>query len=137
MTENAQQDEQPFRNPNAPDPDKPTGGDPLLAVVGGILPPSLVLSIVIPNPHDQPTEGNKLGPHENADIYRFWQREWATPNTLRVVALGPHSPQDAKKKAGPTFAESISPLRGRSVISKHMTQRRGRGSIGYADEDGS
>src|SRR5437867_11044207 len=56
MTENAQQDEQPFRNPNAPQPDKPTGGHPVVAVVGGILALWLILWIVIPNPKDQPTD---------------------------------------------------------------------------------
>src|SRR5437870_12874321 len=56
MTENAQQDEQPFRNPNAPEPDKPTGGHPIAAVVGGILALWLFLWIVIPNPKDQPTD---------------------------------------------------------------------------------
>jgi len=82
------------------------------------------------------TKGNKLSPHAIADIYVFSDREWATPNTLRVVALGPHSPQDPKKKGGPTFAEAISHVRGRYVINLHEAEHRERGSIGYADEDG-
>jgi hypothetical protein len=210
MTENAQQDGQPYRNPSAPDPDKPTGGHPIAAVVGGILALWLILWIVIPNPKDQPTDpktgqttttpglttgtpsaphvtsrtvavlpdynavavlvppdttdeqvaqllqrfkkarldetleqyippttkGDKLGPHAIADIYVFSEREWATPGTLRVVALGPHSPLDPKKKGGPTFAEAISHIRGRYAINLHEAERRERGSIGYADEDG-
>jgi hypothetical protein len=52
------------------------------------------------------------------------------------VALGPHSPQDPKKKGGPTFAEAISHVRGRYVINLHEAEHRERGSIGYADEDG-
>jgi hypothetical protein len=210
MTENAQQDEQPFRNPGAPEPGKPTGGHPIVAVVGGILALWLILWIVIPNPKDQPidpktgetkttpgmttgtpsaphvtsrtvavladynavavlvppdttdeqvaqllqrfkkarldetleqyipptTKGDKLSPHAVADIYVFSEREWATPNTLRVVALGPHSPQDSKKKGGPTFAEAISHVRGRYIINLHEAEHRERGSIGYVDEDG-
>src|SRR3989442_5237875 len=56
MTENAQQDEQPFRNPSAPEPDKRTGGHPIAAVVGGILALWLILWIVIPSPKDQPID---------------------------------------------------------------------------------
>src|SRR2546427_9417031 len=56
MTDNLQQDEQPFRNPSAPEPDKPTGGHPIAAVVGGILALWLILWIVIPNPKDQPID---------------------------------------------------------------------------------
>src|SRR5207249_11487159 len=56
MTGKAQQDEQPFRNPNAPQPDKPTGGHPVVAVVGGILALSLIPWIVIPNPKHHPTD---------------------------------------------------------------------------------
>src|SRR5256712_1654413 len=210
MTENAQQDEQPFRNPSAPEPDKPTGGHPIAAVVGGILALWLILWIVIPNPKDQPTDpktglttitpgmttrtpspphvtsrtgavfpdynavavlvppdttdeqaaqllqrfkqarhdetleqyippttkGNKLRPHAIAHIYACSEREWATPNTLRVVALGQHSPKDPRKKGGPTFAEAISHVRGRYVINLHEAEHRERGSIGYADEYG-
>src|SRR3989442_5592759 len=56
MTENAQQDEQPFRNPSAPEPDKPTGGHPIAAVVGGILALWLTLWIVIATPKHQPID---------------------------------------------------------------------------------
>jgi hypothetical protein len=209
MTENTQQNEQPSRNPSALEADKPTGGHPVAAVVGGILALWLLLWIVIPNPKDQPTDpktglititpgmttgtpsaphvtsrtvavlpdynavavlvppdttdeqvaqllqrfkkarhdktleqyippttkGNKLGPHAIANIYVFSEREWATPDTLRVVALGPHSPQDSKKKGGPTFAEAINHVRGRYVINLHEAEHREHGSIGYADED--
>jgi len=210
MTDNAQPDEQPSRNPSAPERDQPTGGHPIAAVVGGILTLWLILWIVIPNPKDQPTDpktgqttitpgmttgtpsaphvtsrtvavfpdynavavlvppdttdehvaqllqrfkkarvdetlaqyippttkGNKLGPHAIADIYVFSEREWATSDTLRVVALGPHSPQDPKKKGGPTFAEAISHVRGHYVINLHEAEHRDRASLGYADEDG-
>ncbi len=190
MTENAQQDEQPFRNPSAPEPDKPTGGHPIAAVVGGIpktglttitpgmttgtpsaphvtsrtvavLPDYNAVAVLVPpDTTDEQvaqllqrfkkarfdetleqyipptTKGNKLGPHAIADIYVFSEREWATPDTLRVVALGPHSPQDPRKKGGPTFAEAISHVRGRYVINLHEAEHRERGSIGYADEDG-
>ena len=210
MTQNAQQDEPSYRNPNAPEPDKPTGGHPIAAVVGGILALWLFLWIVIPNPKDQPidpktgetkstpgmttgtpsaphvtsravavlpdynavavlvppdttdeqvsqllvrfkkarfdetlvqyipptTKGNKLGPHAIADIYVFSEREWATADTLRIVALGPHSPTGAKKKSGPTFAEAISHVRGHYVINLHEAEHRERGSLRYADEDG-
>jgi len=210
MTQNAQQDEPSYRNPSAYEPDKPTGGHPVAAVVGGILALWLILWIVIPNPKDQPidpktgqtkstpgmttgtpsaphvtsrtvavlpdynavavlvppdttdeqvaqllqrfkqaridetleqyipptTRGDKLGPHAIADIYVFSEREWATRDTLRVVALGPHSPQDSKKKGGATFAEAISHVRGRYIINLHEAGHRDRGSLGYADEDG-
>src|SRR2546422_11536643 len=56
MTDNLQQDEQPFRNPSAPEPDKPTGGHPIAAVGGGVLALWLILWIVIPNPKDQPID---------------------------------------------------------------------------------
>ena len=82
------------------------------------------------------TKGDKLGPHAIADIYVFSEREWATPDTLRIVALGPHSPRDAKKKSVPTFAETISHVRGHYVINLHEAEHRERGSLGYADEDG-
>src|SRR2546428_6287589 len=58
MTDNLQQDEQPFRNPSAPEPDKPTGGHPIAAVGGGILALWLNLSIHIPNPQDKPIYPN-------------------------------------------------------------------------------
>ncbi len=45
-----------WRNPSAPEPDKPTGGHPIAAVVGGIVALWLVLWIVLPNPKDQPTD---------------------------------------------------------------------------------
>lgn len=54
-TEETPQDSAP-RNPDAIDPDKPTGGHPVAAVVGGIVALWLILWIVIPNPKDQPTD---------------------------------------------------------------------------------
>jgi len=45
-----------WRNPSAPQRDKPTGGHPIAAVVGGILALWLILLVVIPNPKDQPTD---------------------------------------------------------------------------------
>jgi hypothetical protein len=44
------------RNPDNIEPDKPTGGHPIVAVVGGILALWLILWVVIPNPKDQPTD---------------------------------------------------------------------------------
>ncbi len=45
-----------WRNPNAPEPGKPTSGHPIAAVVGGIVGLWLVLWVVIPNPKDQPID---------------------------------------------------------------------------------
>src|SRR3989454_11447933 len=56
MTDSLQQDEQPLRTPSAPEPDNPTGGHPIAAVVGGILALWLILWIVIPNPKEQPID---------------------------------------------------------------------------------
>jgi hypothetical protein len=45
-----------WRNPSGPEPGQPTGGHPVIAVVGGILALWLILWVVIPNPKDQPTD---------------------------------------------------------------------------------
>jgi len=45
-----------WRNPSAPEPGQPTGGHPILAVVGGVFTLWLVLRIVLPNPGDQPID---------------------------------------------------------------------------------
>ena len=45
-----------WRNPSGPEPGQPTGGHPIIAVVGGILTLWLILWVVIPNPKDQPTD---------------------------------------------------------------------------------
>jgi hypothetical protein len=37
-------------------PDRPTGGHPIVAVLGGILGLWLILWVVIPNPKDQPVD---------------------------------------------------------------------------------
>ena len=81
------------------------------------------------------TKGDKLGPHAIADIYVFSEKEWATADTLRIVAPGPHSPPDHKKTSGPTFAEAMGRVRGHYVINLHEAEHRDRASLGYADED--
>lgn len=207
MTEETPQSE--WRNPSGPERDKPTGGHPIAAVVGGIVALWLVLWVVIPNPKEQPvnpttgqttitpgmttgtpsaphvtsrtvavlpeynavavlvppdttdeqvaqllqrfkkarvdetlvqyipptTKSDKLGPHAIADIYVFSEQEWATADTLRIVAPGPHSPPGPKKKNGPTFAEAMGYVRGHYVINLHEAEHRDRASLGYADED--
>jgi hypothetical protein len=81
------------------------------------------------------TKGNKLGPHAIADIYVFSEKEWATADTLRIVAPGPHSPPNPQKTSGPTFAEIMGRVRGHYVINLHEAEHRDRASLGYADED--
>jgi hypothetical protein len=198
-----------WRNPSAPEKDKPTGGHPIAAVVGGIVALWLVLVVVIPNPKDQPinpatgqttvtpgmttgtpsaphvtsrsvdalpeynavavlvppdttdeqvaqllqrfkkaridetlvqyvpptTKGGKLGPHAIADIFVFSEQEWANADTLRILAPGPHSQPEPKKKGAATFAEAMGHVRGHYVINLHEAEHRDRASLGYADED--
>jgi hypothetical protein len=81
------------------------------------------------------SKGDKLGPHAIADIYVFADTEWATADALRTIARGPHAAQEAQKN-GPTFQELIGRIRGHYVINLHDAERRDRGSLGYADEDG-
>ncbi|HEV8243324.1 MAG TPA: hypothetical protein VGQ07_04980 [Nitrospirales bacterium] len=81
------------------------------------------------------TKGSKLGPHAIADIYVFSEKEWATADILRIVAPGPHGPQDSKKKGVATFAEAMGHVRGHYVINLHEAEHRDRASLGYADED--
>jgi len=81
------------------------------------------------------TKGSKLGPHAIADIYVFSEQEWATADTLRILAPGPHSPPNPQKTSGPTFAEAMGRVRGRYVINLHEAEHRDRASLGYADED--
>lgn len=52
--EEAPRDPAPARNPDDIAPDKPTGGHPVVAVVGAISILTLILWVVIPNPNDQP-----------------------------------------------------------------------------------
>jgi hypothetical protein len=82
------------------------------------------------------SKGDKQGPHAIADIYVFSDTEWATADALRTIARGPHAAQEARK-IGPTFQELIGRIRGHYVINLHDAERRDRGSLGYADEDGS
>ena len=89
MTEKTPQEPAQYRDPNAPEPGKPTGGHPIAAVVGGIGALWLVLWIIIPNPKDQPinptTGETKLTPGMTA----------GTPSaphvTSRTVAVLPES----------------------------------------------
>ncbi len=80
--------------------------------------------------------GDKLGPHAIADIYVFSETEWATADSLLILARGPHSPPDPETKHRHTFAETVGRIRGHYVINLHEAERRDRASIGYADEDG-
>lgn len=210
MSDDTPHEQVPYRNPNAPVPDKPTGGHPLAAVFGGIIALWLVLWIVIPNPKEQPidpttgetkstpgmtsgtpnvphvmsrtvevlpefnaaavlvppdttdnqiahllqrfkkarldetlvqyipptSKGDKLGPHAIADIYVFSEKEWATVEALRVLAMGPHGAQNGPKKSRITFSEVVGHVRGHYVINLHEAERRDRASLGYADEEG-
>jgi len=79
------------------------------------------------------TKGDKLGPHAIADIYIFSESEWATPQVLRDLARGPHSGD----KKGLAFKDVVRHVRGHYVINLHEAEHRDRGSLGYADEDGS
>lgn len=54
--DSAETPEPAWRNPNGPEPGKPTGGHPVAAVIGGILTLWLILWIVIPNPKEQPID---------------------------------------------------------------------------------
>ena len=197
-----------WRNPSAPESGKPTGGHPIIAVMGGIFTLWLILWVVIPNPKDQPTDpttgqttatpgmttgtpgaphitsraaavlpeynavavlvppdttdeqvaqllqrfkkarldetlsqyvpptskGDKLGPHAIADISVFSESDWATTDSLLILARGPHSPPDPRMKNGRTFAETIGRVRGRYVINLHEAEHRDRASLGFADE---
>lgn len=82
------------------------------------------------------SKGDKLGPHAIADIYVFSETDWATADSLLILARGPHSPPDPWKKDGRTFAETIGRIRGHYVINLHEAEHRDRASIGYADEEG-
>jgi hypothetical protein len=78
------------------------------------------------------SKGDKLGPHAIADIYIFSESEWATPETLRAVAKGPHG-----KEGRLGFKEVVRHVRGHYAINLHDAENRDRGSLGYADEEGS
>jgi hypothetical protein len=79
------------------------------------------------------TKEDKLGPHAIADIYIFSESEWATPQVLRDLARGPHGGE----KQGLAFKDVVRHVRGHYVINLHEAEHRDRGSLGYADEDGS
>jgi hypothetical protein len=210
VSDDTSHEQVPYRNPNAPAPDQPTGGHPLAAVFGGIIALWLVLWVVIPNPKEQPidpttgetkstpgmtsgtpnvphvmsrtvvvlpefnaaavlvppdttdnqiahllqrfkkaridetlaqyipptSKGDKLGPHALADIYVFSEKEWATAEILRVLALGPHGAGDGPKQSGTTFSEAVGHIRGHYVINLHEAERRDRASLGYAADEG-
>jgi len=78
------------------------------------------------------SKGDRLGTHAIADIYIFSESEWATPEALRAVAKGPHS-----KDSRLGFNEVVRHVRGHYAINLHDAENRDRGSLGYADEDGS
>ncbi len=78
------------------------------------------------------SKGDRLGPHAIADIYVFSESEWATPEALRALAKGPHS-----KDGGLGFHDVVRHVRGYYAINLHEPENRDRGSLGYADEDGS
>lgn len=80
------------------------------------------------------SKGDKFGPHAVADIYIFSEKEWATPDALRTVAKGPHS-DDGKPAL--SFKDVVAHVRGHYVINLHEAEHRDRGSLGYADEQGS
>jgi len=61
---------------------------------------------------------------------------WAAVAVLKTLAQGPHSAQSGEKKSGPAFSEAAGRVRGRYVINLHEAERRDRGSLGYADEEG-
>ena len=79
------------------------------------------------------TRGDKLGPHAIADIYIFSESEWATPQALKALARGPHN-GDREELA---FKDVVRHVRGHYAINLHEAERRDRGSVGYADDDGS
>lgn len=209
-TEEAPRESVPSRNPDNIAPDKPTGGHPVVAVVGAISILTMILWVVIPNPKDQPinpttgetkstpgmtsgtpmaphvssqtvallpefnavavlvppdttdeqvrqlllrfkkarfdetlvqyipptSKGDKLGPHAIADIYIFSEKDWATVESLKVLAKGPHSAGVENATARTSFSEVTGRVRGHYVINQHEADRRDRGSLGYADEDG-
>jgi hypothetical protein len=78
------------------------------------------------------SKGDRLGPHAIGDIYIFSESEWATPEALRALAKGPHS-QDS----GQGFHDVVRHVRGHYAINLHEAENRDRGSLGYADEEGS
>jgi hypothetical protein len=78
------------------------------------------------------TKGDKLGPHAIADIFIFSETEWATPEALRVLTKGPHG-----KEGGLGFNEVVRHVRGHYAVNLHEPEHRDRGSLGYADEQGS
>ena len=61
--------------------------------------------------------------------------EWATSETLRALARGPHSRDD--KPGVLSFSDVVTHVRGHYGINLHEAEHRDRGSIGYADEAGS
>jgi hypothetical protein len=56
VTEDPSGDHASYRTPAGPEPNQPTGGHPIKAVVLGIIGLWLILWVVIPNPKDQPVD---------------------------------------------------------------------------------
>ena len=81
------------------------------------------------------TAGDKLGSHAVADIYIFSDRQYATPDAVRVLARGAHAPGELYPQAIP-FELAMDHVRGHYRIDLHDTGNPDRASIGFADESG-
>lgn len=81
------------------------------------------------------TPGNKLGSYAIADIYIFSDRQYATPEAVRVLARGAHAPGELYPQAIP-FEVAMEHVRGHYRIDLNDTGNPDRGSLGFADESG-
>ncbi|WP_447977402.1 hypothetical protein [Candidatus Nitrospira bockiana] len=81
------------------------------------------------------TPGHRLGSHAIADIYIFSDRDYATPDAVRVLARGAHAPGELYPQAIP-FEVAMEQVRGHYRIDLNDTGNPDRGSIGFADESG-
>jgi len=81
------------------------------------------------------TPGHKLGPHAIADIYVFSDTRYATPDAVKVLALGAHAPGNLYPQAFP-FEETMEQVRGHYRIDLNDTAHPDQGSVGFADDSG-
>ncbi|MEK6525472.1 MAG: hypothetical protein AABZ22_01225 [Nitrospirota bacterium] len=81
------------------------------------------------------TPKHKLGEHAVADIYIFSDPQYASPDAVRVLTRGAHTPGELYPKAV-QFETAMEQVRGHYRIDLYDTGNPDLGSIGFADESG-
>jgi len=81
------------------------------------------------------TPKHKLGEHAVADIYIFSDPQYASPDAVRVLTRGAHTPGGLYPKAV-QFETAMEQVRGHYRIDLYDTGNPDHGSLGFADESG-